>query len=50
MKLLNSISHIVCKFQKDWMVSKKKAKFGDSPLNQLQLCDYNFFQRKLQPG
>ena len=33
--LLNSISHIVCKFQKDWMKNKKKikTKFGDGPLN-----------------
>ena len=33
-KLLpNSIGHIVCKFQKGRMKSKKNAKFGDGPLN-----------------
>ena len=31
--ILDSISHIVCKFQNDWFVNKKKAKFGDGPLN-----------------
>ena len=31
--LLNSVSHIVCKFQKSWM--KKNAKFGDGPLKRL---------------
>ena len=30
--LLISISHIVCKFQKDWMKNRKNAKFGDGPL------------------
>ena len=30
--LRNSISHIVRNFQKDWMKTKKKAKFGKGPL------------------
>ena len=25
--ILDSISHIVCKFPKDWLVNKKKAKW-----------------------
>ena len=29
----NSISHIVCKFQRDWMKNKKNAKFGESPVH-----------------
>ena len=30
---LNSISHFVCKFQKDWMKNKNKnSNFGDGPL------------------
>ena len=32
--ILDSISHVVRKFQKDWSVNKKKAKFGDGPLKQ----------------
>ena len=31
--ILNSISHIVCELQKDWMENKKKCKIGDGPLN-----------------
>ena len=31
--LLNSISHTVSKFQKDWMKNEKKFKIGDGPLN-----------------
>ena len=37
--LLNSISHIVCKFQKDWLINKKKAKFDDGPLKRLPMFD-----------
>ena len=29
---LNSISDILCKFQKNWMKNKKNSKFGDDPL------------------
>ena len=35
--ILDSVSHIVCKFQKDWLVNKIKAKFGDGPLNPLSV-------------
>ena len=41
--LLNSISHIVCKFQKDWM--KKKAKIGDGPLKPLRFALKSFHER-----
>ena len=30
--ILNSISHIVCKFQKDWLINKKKPSLATAPL------------------
>ena len=35
---LNSISHTVCKFHKDWMKNKKNANFVTVPLNKSYRC------------
>ena len=58
--ILNSISHIECKFQKDWWVNKKRPNLATASLNVGGLsgsalyfyvrCKHLFIINKLVPG